>query len=227
MNILIVVDMQNDFVSGALGTPEARRIVPAAAERVAAGIRRGERIFFTRDTHGADYLHTREGRNLPVPHCIRGTEGWEIVEQLRPASAGQAILDKPSFGSAELGRLLAEENEKELIEKVTLIGLCTDICVISNALLVKAFLPEAEVAVDAACCAGVTPESHRTALAAMKSCQITCLLYPAANRLRQGGNGTGGRRGRFFGDGTGGDTGGRRRPDGEGDRPGERGLRAF
>ena len=127
MNILIVVDMQNDFVSGALGTPEARRIVPAAAERVAAGIRRGERIFFTRDTHGADYLHTREGRNLPVPHCIRGTEGWEIVEQLRPASAGQAILDKPSFGSAELGRLLAEENEKELIEKVTLIGLCTDI----------------------------------------------------------------------------------------------------
>ena len=96
MNILIVVDMQNDFVSGALGTPEARRIVPAAAERVAAGIRRGERIFFTRDTHGADYLHTREGRNLPVPHCIRGTEGWEIVEQLRPASAGQAILDKPS-----------------------------------------------------------------------------------------------------------------------------------
>ena len=105
MNILIVVDMQNDFVSGALGTPEARRIVPAAAERVAAGIRRGERIFFTRDTHGADYLHTREGRNLPVPHCIRGTEGWEIVEQLRPASAGQAILDKPSFGSAELGHL--------------------------------------------------------------------------------------------------------------------------
>ena len=173
MNILIVVDMQNDFVSGALGTPEARRIVPAAAERVAAGIRRGERIFFTRATPGADYLHTREGRNLPVPHCIRGTEGWEIVEQLRPASAGQAILDKPSFGSAELGRLLAEENEKELIEKVTLIGLCTDICVISNALLVKAFLPEAEVAVDAACCAGVTPESHRTALAAMKSCQIT------------------------------------------------------
>ena len=115
MNILIVVDMQNDFVSGALGTPEARQIVPAAAEQVAAGIRRGERIFFTRDTHGADYLHTQEGRNLPVPHCIRGTEGWEIVEQLRPASAGQTILDKPAFGSAELGRLLAKENEKEPI----------------------------------------------------------------------------------------------------------------
>ena len=136
----------------------------------------GRRIFFhpgPAHPGRGSYLHTREGRNLPVPHCIRGTEGWEIVEQLRPASAGQAILDKPSFGSAELGRLLAEENEKELIEKVTLIGLCTDICVISNALLVKAFLPEAEVAVDAACCAGVTPESHRTALAAMKSCQIT------------------------------------------------------
>ena len=172
MNILIVVDMQNDFVSGALGTPEARRIVPAAAERVAAGIRRGERIFFTRDTRGADYLHTREGRNLPVPHCIRGTEGWEIVEQLRPASAGQAILDKPSFGSAELGRLLAEENEKELIEKVTLIGLCTDICVVSNALLFKAAMPEAPITVDASCCAGVTPESHRHALETMKMCQI-------------------------------------------------------
>ena len=173
MNILIVVDMQNDFVSGALGTPEARQIVPAAAEQVAAGIRRGERIFFTRDTHGADYLHTQEGRNLPVPHCIRGTEGWEIVEQLRPASAGQTILDKPAFGSAELGRLLAKENEREPIEKVTLIGLCTDICVISNALLVKAYLPEAEVAGDGGCCAGGPPGRHRAALAAMKSCQIT------------------------------------------------------
>ena len=175
MNILIVVDMQNDFVSGALGTPEARRIVPAAAERVAAGIRRGERIFFTRDTHGADYLHTREGRNLPVPHCIRGTEGWEIVEQLRPASAGQAILDKPSFGSAELGRLLAEENEKELIEKVTLIGLCTDICVLANVALLKAYCPEVPMTVRASCCAGVTPEAHENALNAMKALQVEIL----------------------------------------------------
>ena len=175
MNILIVVDMQNDFVSGALGTPEARRIVPAAAERVAAGIRRGERIFFTRDTHGADYLHTREGRNLPVPHCIRGTEGWEIVEQLRPASAGQAILDKPSFGSAELGRLLAEENEKELIEKVTLIGLCTDICVLANVALLKTYCPEVPMTVRASCCAGVTPEAHENALNAMKALQVEIL----------------------------------------------------
>ena len=179
MNILIVVDMQNDFVSGALGTPEARRIVPAVAERVAAGHPPG----------GADFLHPGHpwgglslipgrGGTCLVPHCIRGTEGWEIVEQLRPASAGQAILDKPSFGSAVAGASAESPEEdrqtgKPGIEKVTLIGLCTDICVISNALLVKAFLPEAEVAVDAACCAGVTPESHRTALAAMKSCQIT------------------------------------------------------
>lgn len=121
------------------------------------------------------------GRTISIPGrggtCLyptaSGDRGLGDRRAARPASAGQAILDKPSFGSAELGRLLAEENEKELIEKVTLIGLCTDICVISNALLVKAFLPEAEVAVDAACCAGVTPESHRTALAAMKSCQIT------------------------------------------------------
>ena len=106
MNILIVVDMQNDFVSGALGTPEARRIVPAAAERVAAGIRRGERIFFTRDTHGADYLHTREGRNLPVPHCIRGTEGWEIVEQpcqRRTGHSGQALLRQRGAGASAGG----------------------------------------------------------------------------------------------------------------------------
>ena len=161
MNVLIVVDMQNDFVSGALGTPEAQKIVPAVVKRVKEGIRRGEQILFTRDTHGADYLHTREGRNLPVPHCIRGTEGWEIVEQLRPASAGQAILDKPSFGSAELGRLLAEENEKELIEKVTLIGLCTDICVLANVALLKAYCPEVPMTVRASCCAGVTPAGGR------------------------------------------------------------------
>ena len=170
MNVLIVVDMQNDFVSGALGTPEAREIVPAVVERVEEGVRRGERILFTRDTHGADYLETQEGKHLPVPHCIRGTEGWEIVEPLRKYA--EHPIDKPTFGSSQLGRLLLAENEGTPIEKVTLIGLCTDICVISNALLVKAFLPEAEVAVDAACCAGVTPESHRTALAAMGPCQI-------------------------------------------------------
>ena len=173
MEVLIVVDMQTDFVSGALGTKEAVEIVPYVVGRVVDGVNRGETILFTRDTHEAGYLETQEGRNLPVPHCVRGTEGWEIIPQLTEYTEGRTILDKPTFGSAELGRLLQELNGKEPIEKITLIGLCTDICVISNALLVKAFLPEVPVAVDAKCCAGVTPESHANALAAMGVCQIT------------------------------------------------------
>lgn len=173
MEILIVVDMQNDFVSGALGTKEAVDIVPYVVGRVVDGVNRGETILFTRDTHAENYMETQEGRNLPVPHCVRGTEGWEIIPQLREYTEGRTIVDKPTFGSAELGTLLAELNGKDPIEKITLIGLCTDICVISNAMLVKAFLPEVPVAVDALCCAGVTPESHTNALAAMKVCQIT------------------------------------------------------
>ena len=173
MEVLIVVDMQTDFVSGALGTKEAVEIVPYVVGRVVDGVNRGETILFTRDTHEAGYLETQEGRNLPVPHCVRGTEGWEIIPQLTEYTEGRTILDKPTFGSAELGRLLQELNGKDPIEKITLIGLCTDICVISNALLVKAFLPEVPVAVDAKCCAGVTPESHANALAAMGVCQIT------------------------------------------------------
>ena len=173
MQVLIVVDMQRDFVDGALGTREAQEIVPHVAERVKEAARRGERILFTRDTHEENYLDTQEGRKLPVPHCLRGTAGWEIIEPLQRETQGRTVLDKPTFASAELGELLRRENERTPIEKVTLIGLCTDICVISNALLVKAFLPEAEVAVDASCCAGVTPESHKTALAAMGPCQIT------------------------------------------------------
>ena len=170
MEVLIVVDLQNDFVSGALGTKEAVEIVPYVVGRVVDGVNRGETILFTRDTHEARYLETQEGRNLPVPHCIRGTEGWEIIPQLTEYTQGRTILDKPTFGSAELGALLKELEEP--IGKITLIGLCTDICVISNALLVKAFLPEVPVAVEAGCCAGVTPESHANALAAMRACQI-------------------------------------------------------
>lgn len=169
MDVLVVVDMQNDFVDGALGTAEAREIVPYVVGRVADGRNRGEEILFTRDTHEENYLESQEGKKLPVPHCIRGTEGWEIIPQLREYA--KFPIDKPTFGSRELGELLAAEREP--IEKITFIGLCTDICVISNALLAKAFLPEAEIAVDAACCAGVTPESHRNALKAMKMCQIT------------------------------------------------------
>lgn len=174
--ILVVVDMQVDFVSGALGTPEAQKIVPDVVHRVKQGLDRGETVFFTRDTHGPDYAQTQEGRKLPVPHCIRGTAGWEIIPQLRGYAAHP--IDKPTFGSQYLGAVLKTQDEdlrragQPGVEKVTFIGVCTDICVISNALLVKAFLPEAEIAVDAACCAGVTPESHRTALSAMKACQI-------------------------------------------------------
>ena len=173
MKVLVVVDMQNDFVSGALGTKEAVEIVPHGVARVAAGMKRGETILFPRDTHGEQYMETQEGRKLPVPHCIRGSQGWEIIDQLAEYTQGRTIVDKPTFGSAELGQVLTKLDGEETIEKITLIGLCTDICVISNALLAKAFLTEAEVAVDAACCAGVTPESHNNALAAMKVCQIT------------------------------------------------------
>lgn len=167
-DILIVVDMQNDFITGALGTAEAERIVP----RAAAVVRdfRG-RVLFTRDTHGEDYLKTQEGKKLPVPHCIRGTEGWQICPELAPFCKEEPI-DKETFGSSELGRILTELNRECPVKSVTLIGLCTDICVISNALLAKAFLKEAEIVVDASACAGVTPESHKTALAAMKMCQI-------------------------------------------------------
>lgn len=179
MEYLVVVDMQNDFVSGALGTAEAREIVPYVVGRVVDGINRGEELLFTRDTHAPDYLDTQEGRRLPVPHCIRDTGGWEIVEQLQEYTVGRQVLDKPTFGSRYLGELLKARDEDLRraggpgVEKVTLVGLCTDICVISNALLIKAFLPETEVAVDAKCCAGVTPGSHQNALAAMRMCQIT------------------------------------------------------
>lgn len=173
MNVLIVVDMQNDFVTGALGTQEAVNIVPRVAARVAAGADQGETILFTRDTHEENYLETREGRALPVLHCVRGTEGWEIIPQLRGYVTGFAPVDKPTFGSTTLAQMLSAINQGTPVEKITLIGLCTDICVISNALLLKAFLPETEIVVDASCCAGVTPESHQNALAAMKVCQLT------------------------------------------------------
>ena len=167
-DILIVVDMQNDFIDGALGTAEAVAIVPKVAEKV-----RGFKgtVIFTRDTHGESYMQTQEGRNLPVPHCIKGSRGWEVCPALEPLRTGLTI-DKPTFGSAELGKVLLELDTKEPVGSITLVGLCTDICVISNAMIAKAFLPEVPVTVDAACCAGVTPESHRNSLSAMKMCQV-------------------------------------------------------
>ena len=166
--ILVVIDMQNDFIDGALGTAEAVAIVPKVVEKV-KGFK--GTVIFTRDTHGENYMQTQEGRNLPVPHCVKGSHGWEVCPALEPLRTGLTI-DKPTFGSAELGRLILELDAKEPVGSITLVGLCTDICVISNAMIAKAFLPEVPVTVDAACCAGVTPESHRNALNAMKMCQV-------------------------------------------------------
>lgn len=168
MKLLVVVDMQNDFVSGVLGTREAADIVPRVAGKVAEAVRAGDDVVFTQDTHGADYLETQEGRNLPVPHCVRGSEGWQIIPELREYAAGRRCVEKPAFGSTELAHLAARAGYDE----IELVGVCTDICVISNAMLLKAALPEAVITVDAACCAGVTPQAHRNALAAMKCCQI-------------------------------------------------------
>ena len=167
-NILIVVDMQNDFIDGALGTREAIAIVPKVEEKIREF--EGE-VFFTRDTHEACYLETQEGKNLPVPHCIRETEGWQIRRELDALRETEPI-DKETFGSRELAEKLALLNAKEEIGSITLVGLCTDICVISNALLIKAYLPEVPISVDAACCAGVTPERLENALKAMEMCQI-------------------------------------------------------
>lgn len=167
INVLVVVDMQRDFVNAALGTPEAVAIVPRVVEKVKGF---GGKVIFTRDTHQDDYLQSREGKLLPVEHCIKGTAGWELIEELQPLA--EEIIDKPTFGSAELGERLRTLDQEEGIAGVTLIGLCTDICVISNAMLLRAFLPETPIAIDQSCCAGVTPESHQTALRAMESCQF-------------------------------------------------------
>lgn len=172
MNFLIVVDMQNDFIDGALGTKEAVAILPKVKEKIESF---DGRVIFTRDTHEADYLSTQEGANLPVEHCIKGTHGWQINAEL-DALRKEEPVDKPTFGSVGLGQLLkAYDTYEEKIESITLVGLCTDICVISNAMLLKAYLPETPIAVDAACCAGVTPESHERALDAMAVCQIKAL----------------------------------------------------
>ena len=168
MNFLIVVDMQNDFISGSLGSPHAAAIVPNVVNKVKTF---SGSVIFTRDTHGADYLSTQEGEKLPVVHCVQDTPGWEICEELKPFV--QTVIDKPTFGCVDLPRLLSSYGEE--IDQIQLCGLCTDICVISNAMILKAAFPEAKVTADSNCCAGVTLESHQTALDAMKAVQIEIL----------------------------------------------------
>lgn len=170
--ILVVIDMQNDFIDGILGTKEAEQIVPAVVKRIQEF--EGE-VLFTRDTHTEEYLQTAEGKKLPVRHCIRGTRGWELhpeIEAMREKKDA-VVFDKITFGSTELASYLREHLQSfGGISAIVLCGLCTDICVISNALLLKAFLPEVPILVDASCCAGVTVESHRNALNVMEMCQI-------------------------------------------------------
>lgn len=159
---LIVVDMQNDFIDMALGTKEAVKIVPKVKAKIDEYIKKGYEVIYTRDTHSDDYLDTPEGKKLPVPHCIKGTNGWQIADGLY--REGCRIIDKPNFGW--------QNWSLESFDEVELIGLCTDICVVSNALMIKTMFPGAIIKVDASCCAGVTPETHEAALKTMSMCQI-------------------------------------------------------
>ena len=168
--ILIVVDMQNDFIDGALGSAEAVAIVPYVKALIESF---DGKVLFTRDTHFENYMQTQEGKNLPVPHCIKGTDGWQIRAELDALRKTEPI-DKITFGSSNLVEVLRAEPD---IESITFVGLCTDICVISNAMVVKAFYPEIPLYVDARGCAGVSPESHKRALDAMSVCQIKVLNY--------------------------------------------------
>ena len=169
--ILIVVDMQKDFVNGSLGSKDAEAIVPAVVKK--AKEFDGD-LIFTKDTHFENYMDTQEGHFLPVPHCMKGTDGWNLIPELEKIAIERdaATYEKITFGCPELAEDLLERNKKTPIESIELVGLCTDICVISNAMVIKAFFPEVPIIVDAKCCAGVTPESHTQALNAMKVCQI-------------------------------------------------------
>ena len=169
MKILVVVDMQNDFIDGALGTAEAVAIVPSVIEKIKKYESDGGIIVYTKDTHPEDYLSTREGKYLPVKHCIKGTQGHNIPAEI--LRGHDLIIEKPTFGSLELVDYLGSID----FDEVELVGLCTDICVVSNALLVKAAFPEKDVTVDSSCCAGVTPDSHNAALTTMKMCQINVI----------------------------------------------------
>ena len=167
--LLIVVDMQNDFTTGTLGSPQAQQIIPNVKAKIESYKRDGNEIIFTRDTHRNNYLATQEGQFLPVVHCIEGTDGHLITDELD--ADGCEIFDKPNFGSLELAKQVAGGGYDE----IEICGLCTDICVVSNAIILKAQLPETKITVDAQCCAGVTDESHNAALLTMKMCQVNVI----------------------------------------------------
>ena len=162
MKTLIVIDMQNDFVTGVLGSKEAVAVLPNIKKKIAAYIAAGDEVIFTRDTHEENYLETNEGRHLPVPHCVKGTDGWQVVKEIDCPDCKH--IDKPTFGWTHW-------NERTF-QEIEMVGLCTDICVVSNALILKATFPSVEITVDASCCAGVTPQTHLAALETMKMCQI-------------------------------------------------------
>lgn len=168
---LIVVDVQNDFVSDALGTPEAQQIVPAVVKKIKEY---SGNILVTLDTHQENYLDTQEGHLLPVKHCIQDTQGWQLASEVENVLSKKdaKVYTKPTFASVQLAQELKAIHEKNPIEEIELVGLCTDICVISNAIMLKGFMPDVPIYVDASCCAGVTPEKHDAALEVMKSCQI-------------------------------------------------------
>ncbi len=172
--VLVVVDMQNDFVTGALRNEEAIKIVPKIAEKIKKALEAMDTsIIFTKDTHGADYLNTEEGKNLPVVHCVKGTHGWYIIPGLENYASVSQILEKNTFGSVDLiSRLSGIVATNKDLEYIEFIGVCTDICVVSNTLLVKANFPNVHLVCDSSCCAGVTPEKHEAALEVMRSCQI-------------------------------------------------------
>ena len=169
VKVLVVVDMQNDFITGALGTSEAVSIVPKVVDKIKNW---SGKLYLTQDTHDSAYLSTQEGSNLPVEHCIKDTVGWELHPVIREACGSAPAFLKSAFGSTDLVAAVSKLSEVQEIEEIQLVGVCTDICVISNAMLLKSFFPEVPITVDASCCAGVTPKSHQQALEAMKMCQI-------------------------------------------------------
>lgn len=169
--VLFVIDMQVDFVTGALANEEAQKITGKIAEKIKAYQAAGDYVFFTRDTHGESYMDTQEGRMLPIPHCIEGSDGWQIIEELRGFATEETTLDKLSFGSLEMPKWVFKKTDGDF-DEMEFCGVCTDICVISNAMIMKAAFPEVTLTVDGSCCAGVTPESHQNALNAMAACQM-------------------------------------------------------